>query len=432
MESNDLKTNVLESEDENKNINSNVELMYCSQLKRLKHALDKYYQSTQYIDKLNIGTILDDFFYLLQISDNDDKFEYIHQYLQPQRSICSIKECNALRRNYRNRNNTDKKQITSETDTINNAAMQIIDKIHCFFSHSYDIGNRLNAKTRLKIIESKSNDVNVKHHLFSEQSIKMQTILKTQIKQRQNMRQIIPNTVNKKYNQFTYDKANKNMYSFGIKFKYGYQGEYIHTDNEYPYVSVLPKHTSLKEELTSNCISVISIDQFNTEYKKSEIHFKTDYCKQSFPPRYIKDLQTTNNLWVFSSQYILAMMIYCNFTELQNQFTKTYRTHNGKHHKNFYWFGKNLKISVKKFGTKIEDGNVEDFYHGIGQQLLFPHFFGFVADGVRIHSPLSTSSSICVATNFTNNNNGLIIKFQGLYVDELQYFSASWLSDYTG
>ena len=39
-------------------------------------------------------------------------------------------------------------------------------------------------------------------------------------------------------------------------------------------------------------------------------------------------------------------MTYCNYTNFQHLFSKTYRENDGKDHTQFYWFGKLLKEAV--------------------------------------------------------------------------------------
>eukprot|EP01084_Bolivina_argentea_P040063 74032_1 len=124
----------------------------------------------------------------------------------------------------------------------------------------------------------------------------------------------------------------------------------------------------------------------------------------------------------------LSLMGYSNYTELQYKFSKTYRS-NPQNHREFYHLGKYLKMSVKEFGTPIHKGTVKSFYHGIGEKLVLPSCIG--VDGVLIYCPLSTSSSLHVAINFTNENAGLVVEF-GTCFDaySAKCFSVSWLSDY--
>eukprot|EP01084_Bolivina_argentea_P113384 202082_1 len=180
-------------------------------------------------------------------------------------------------------------------------------------------------------------------------------------------------------------------------------------------INVVPKFRSLKEELTCNEISHISIDRFNNEYQKAQIHFNTKYRKQHFTDMPL--------------EFILSVIIYCNCDIMQAAFSKTYRLYGGKKHTNFYYLGKNLKAAVHQFGTQINNGDVFIFYHGIGAKLHFPQYIGRqYYDGIQIYAPLSTSASFGVAANFANHNQGLIIHFASSRNN--RYFSTSWLSDY--
>eukprot|EP01084_Bolivina_argentea_P215562 365976_1 len=130
-------------------------------------------------------------------------------------------------------------------------------------------------------------------------------------------------------------------------------------------------------------------------------------------------------------EYLLSLMIYCNYTNLQCEFSKTYRT--GDRHKNnynynhdeFYHFGKNLKIAVHNFGTKIKCGKINRFYHGLHKVLQFPMYNGEFGNLIKIECPLSTSSEFSVAVNF--GMDGMIVELRG---NETRYFSVSWLSDF--
>eukprot|EP01084_Bolivina_argentea_P063831 116445_1 len=138
-------------------------------------------------------------------------------------------------------------------------------------------------------------------------------------------------------------------------------------------------------------------------------------------------------------EFILSMMIYCNFDSLQTEFSKTYRMYDGKMHCNFYFLGKNLKISVSTFGTYFfHNGDITKLYHGIGEKLAFPTYgigekHGLTMDvdrDVCIYSPLSTTTALEVALNFTNFNEGLIVEFGPTLKTSPKFLEMSWLSDF--
>eukprot|EP01084_Bolivina_argentea_P180318 311530_1 len=94
-----------------------------------------------------------------------------------------------------------------------------------------------------------------------------------------------------------------------------------------------------------------------------------------------------------------------------------------KRNSNFHFFTKYLMETINIFGTQHKKGNIKTFYHGINKNVLFE------CTSSCIYGPLSTTSSFCVAVNFTNNNNGLILELRPF--PSLKYFSCAWLSAYS-
>eukprot|EP01084_Bolivina_argentea_P011996 22478_1 len=362
---------------------------------------------------------IDDFLHLLSNHDNNrNEFEYIYNHLG---GFCDIQTCQPFKRNFKNKN-------MKKSNDVNR---QIVDKIHCFYRHSFDTGYKLSSTDVLSIqhsIKQRSNNNYTRQMLNYKHS---KTINVPSLHQRMNIR----------YNQlnFNHDKKlkkdsdNQQLYSLGIKFEYGFDDEYQTYAFKDDVITVFPKYSSLKEELTNNDIATLSKEQFVSEYKKAQIYFGSKYCKQNYLPRHLPRTQFNGyKQWILSIEHLLSLLVYCNYTELQYLFSKTYRENNGSDHTNFYYLGKLLKIAVKKFGTRIDSlaNDVHVFYHGISDKLLFPKYVGNgYYNGICISCPLSTSSSFEVAANFACGNQGMIIEF--CHERPLtQYFSVAWLSDY--
>eukprot|EP01084_Bolivina_argentea_P008377 15694_1 len=397
-----------------------VKLTDCMELQRLADSLCEYYDNSCIVNyhRTKIVSVLNDYLYLLRFSDNPDNFEYIFNYLG---GYCSFTSCNIFKRNYRNR----KDQIGSnKPETMVHSIQQIMDKIHCFYRHAFDIGNRLCFNERVMMSTNEKGqtyDNQYGEQYFTDSKIvKLHHILNVKRQKFGAETAALTERTHSKYNQINDEelrKTDKQMYSFGFPFEYGYIGE---NDDQYfsnwhDEIRVYPLYSSFKQELTSNCISTLSVGQFNNDYRKAEFHFISEYRKQTFPDMLL--------------QHILSMMIYCNYTLLQYEFSKTYRILNGKKHSQFYYLGQYLKRSVRQFGTKICYGTVRAFYHGMNQRLMFPNYIG-CGYGITIHGPLSTSSSFCVAANFTSNF-GLIVEFTDSFCDmSCKYLSVSWLSDF--
>ena len=356
---------------------------------------------------LNILEILNDFLHLIAYHNTDDEFEFISNKLE----FCDINKCAKFMRNQRDRNKTNCSLIES-----------IIDKIHCYYSHSFDIGYRLNSVEKREIFKKDVDDQKDEIDIFQNNKLKQLNEIINK-KHPSNMQRKERN--NRKYNQLNKEnyiqninmsetnKNNKNndIYSFGFMFKYNYKGEV----NKYG-IPIKPKFSSLKEELINNTISKLTINQFDNEYKKAQIHFASDFRKKHYV-RYYE--------FIFSVEHLLSLMVYCNYDVLQFDFSKTYRDEKWNKHDNFYFLGKYLKMTIKIFGTSIGEMGINSFYHGVSKEFYFPKYIGRVS----IYSPLSTSSSFNVAANFTNHNNGLIVHFVDSNVPT-KCFSVSWISDY--
>eukprot|EP01084_Bolivina_argentea_P019058 35456_1 len=87
-------------------------------------------------DDMNICQLLDDYLYLQQYHNTDNEFEYIYYQLG---GFCDIQTCDVFKRNHNNSN------TFTGYDT---SRYQILDKIHCFYCHTFDIGLRLTQQER--------------------------------------------------------------------------------------------------------------------------------------------------------------------------------------------------------------------------------------------------------------------------------------------
>eukprot|EP01084_Bolivina_argentea_P179014 309360_1 len=122
-----------------------------------KHLYNQIYE--QHYTNTNL---LNDFNHLLFQHHNE--FEDIHNIMLEQCSysrICDLSECLMLRRNYRNRLFFDRQTYFYQDDT-DVIQQQLIDRIHSYFFHSYDIGHKL-TREEIKTIQGnqdiKSDDI---------------------------------------------------------------------------------------------------------------------------------------------------------------------------------------------------------------------------------------------------------------------------------
>eukprot|EP01084_Bolivina_argentea_P212440 361121_1 len=337
-----------------------------------------------YLDQSNVSRLLDDFYHLIFYHDSDEEFQFIYDQL----GLCDITKCKIFERNAG-------RTMEGENES---AISQIFGKVHCYYMHSFDVGYRFT------ISEKRIINADINNTLINGRVMKIVDVLSTK-------RNGYGNRLKNKFSQLsniTFEEKDTNYYSFGIEFKYGY----INESSSKNSIPVTPKYAALKEELLINPISRLQPAQFKNEFQKATILLHSNYCKTNFS--------------LFPIEYILALMIYCNYSWLQYEFSKTYRLDNGNKHSNFYWLARYLKMAVHQHGTKTKDCKVQQFYHGIGEELIFPNY----VNKVCINGPLSTSSEITVAMNFATPANGLVVQF-GASIGFNKTFSCFWLSDYT-
>eukprot|EP01083_Nonionella_stella_P090609 253111_1 len=385
----------------------------CKYLTHLKHILTEY-KNKHCCDATLLEIVNID--HHLSFEHGDDKhndFEYITQEM---RSVCAcdVSNCVRLKRNYRDRNNND-----HHTTSMDAAKQQIVDGIHCYFVHSIDMGHRLNSNQRAELEniqteEKKHADDNDTNNVsFRNRIFEKYRQFRAQAAQRiKNHASLFAHRYNK-FSEFRHqaidNKAHSSYYSYGQLFFY--------VPNKFGVVNVLPRFESLKQEMLDNALCHMTVEQFSCEYNKALANFRSRYC--------------INNYSGMLLEHILALMIYCNFDKIQHEFSKTFRGDDICKHNQFYHFGYYLYVAVNGYGTVIAPGDV--LYHGVNAQTTFPDVIG-PEIGIKINSPLSTSSSIAVAAHFTGDR-GLLVQFGGSQLRcegfQTKYFAVEWLSDFT-
>eukprot|EP01084_Bolivina_argentea_P232239 391463_1 len=113
----------------------------CKDLGYFATIMNKYNQLKHLnMEKIYIKPLLDIFLHLLHQHNSDHDFELIYNKL----THCNLAKCNIYKRlnNTYHDDNNDKNQL---------ASCQILNKIHCYYQHCYDIGNRLNSKDTMNL-----------------------------------------------------------------------------------------------------------------------------------------------------------------------------------------------------------------------------------------------------------------------------------------
>eukprot|EP01084_Bolivina_argentea_P076007 137733_1 len=288
----------------------------CIHLNRFLQTINKHDIN---MDHELMKNVMNDYLHLLHCHNRDNDFEYIVAKM----GLCDVTKCEMFRRHFRD---------PSGQPTNSTIFEEMLDKMHCYYVHSFDIGNRLKKEEQQTVASNDEYDIqSADNSLINKQLLKMNEMIfaKRQILNSLSGGGILVNRIkiNNKFNQIIFEERKENaeinnkMYHFGFRYKYGYVGEL----NNYGNIQVSPKHSSLKEELLSNAISRLNIKQFNNEYQKAQIQYSSWYCKHIFYPR--KGVFATDNFitWIFHLKYVFSLMIYCNYDVLQQQFSTTYR-----------------------------------------------------------------------------------------------------------
>eukprot|EP01083_Nonionella_stella_P169768 576369_1 len=462
------------SNDSNSNVtNSQCDIEQCLPLKTLSSIMKLLKQCADYPFKssFNNKDILNLFHHLQLFHDNDKDFHIIYTACG---GSCDIGTCQSFRRNYRNRNRFKQNEAHSALYGLATSNMtddekikfmlnaQIMDKIHCYFQHSYDIGYRLDTH-QLQLIETKIADGRDALFVHTKYG-KIKELLRNKHETFRNIRSRASNHKTCPYNKFvsnynstspvsnTDDEIDDHkdehvayiyvdtMYSFGYEFEYdpNKHDQKKYAEHDHYIGSVTAKYKTFKDELLSYTLCALNIHQFNHEVQKADVHYGSDYYKTVLKMYDGSVLGQDMEKHHFSKNHILSVMIYCNYDLCQHIFSGSYRAkHNmetkksiRERHSEFYFLGKHLKetvhlfgMLVDRYGTITRTGKIKRFYHGINQQLLFP----IMSHEQNVFIPLSTTSSFPVACQFSDSSNGgLVAEFSGYN----RYFSCCWLSDY--
>eukprot|EP01084_Bolivina_argentea_P257909 434608_1 len=160
--------------------------------------VNKQHKSKQIMNDENTNalSLLNDYLHLMCKHNNDKQFEYIAN----QFDKCDIVRCKIFQRNSRNRH-----KLIDINDSV---ICEITDKIHCYFSHSCHIGNRLSMKEKqiIDLVEEKKmNDENksFEQYLVNKKMHKITEILCTK-QQLYKQIGILNDRLNKRYNQLLF------------------------------------------------------------------------------------------------------------------------------------------------------------------------------------------------------------------------------------
>eukprot|EP01084_Bolivina_argentea_P278504 475815_1 len=399
--------------------------------------------------------LTDDFNHVLFDHLSDDKtikkktleFQSIHNHIMSNISSCSLEKCSKFKRNNRNRE-MQKMSINHETEYY----LDIMDTIHCFFVHAFDIGFRMksdelhnitknsindnNNKTEMKY----SDDINIDADMDDENGIQLDlkdptlTTLSNILKSKRERLQNIRGTERTSHTKFVTnvteivdEKTDQNtkgndLYSFGYKYNYWHR-------NKINYIE--QKYNNLSDELINNKIFTIDKDRFNAIHNKAKHKVDCEYARTLCAMGDLRFYGFNKDVLI-STEHIMAVLFYTDFDNLSHHFSSTFRSTKKcenniydcmKNNAEYAHWSKLLIETVNVFGFKMKDSKIKIFYHGIDNLLIFSSFV------TVFNSPTSTTTQISVAGIFADANGAILeLRKQHQY---LRYFNCSWLSSYS-
>eukprot|EP01084_Bolivina_argentea_P193697 332288_1 len=356
-------------------------------------------------DSYLIENLLDDYHHLICNHKLEDTYNEL-------KIRCDhIETCVCIKRTYRERSLCDGHSVYSGVNINEINVEQIMDSIHCYFEHSFDLN--------LMFTENEMDCIN-NYYQNDEEQKEIQYMngdtLNIQI-----MQEII-NNKKKKYNIcITNDKFvtqiqnNSNLiHQFGRKYDY-------YNKRDACYVSA--KYKTLQNELVNGLMKKL---QFNVLLIRAE-HMKNKQHSKLYTAEY-------NNYGIeylssVTIEHLLSLMVYCNYKHIRKLLCKTYITlktnkHN-KLHAKYVNLSKHLFEIVQVFGTHTKNDDV--FYHCIDNPMIC------FASEIYTSSPLSTTNKIEVILTNGIKSEGIIIelKHENIYF-EMKHFPCQYLSDFSG
>eukprot|EP01083_Nonionella_stella_P262781 893234_1 len=380
-------------------------------------------------DEYNTGTasILDDFHHLLH--NHDHEFEYIHNQLVNELQPCALDKCTCTIaiKHY------STQLVPSSADIQETVQQQILNKIHCYYLHSFDIGYRLRRRDKQKLLDTEQ-----KHEAKVEDEGEYDHI--------STARALSFISTNNAYTKLTKTRNNHkfksdlpelvHVYDHGIRYFYwpyyedkvemndvalrrgdgGFIDKGFREANKGCSVKewyIDKKYPNLKVELLQNTICRLSEPkQYELLREQANKHRQTLVVKAMVSRG--RDVYNIEDGMPITVEHLIAMMAYCNKDALQAQFSETFRRRENENncsmiqrHKNYANFGRLLREFVECFGQNgIGNRTVgeQQLFHGISSETQF----GSVM--TRLKGPVSATSDFCIALRFAGQK-GLILQF---------------------
>eukprot|EP01084_Bolivina_argentea_P138358 243599_1 len=377
--------------------------------------------------------LLNDYTHLL--NDHSDELLYIHNLLKSTIK-CSLNGCPSVTRFKLRCDDPNVMQYKDKNDLQPQFYMNLIERIHVFLLHFADRTERSDEnKDENKDNESTStlDQFKLRHNKkFQIQSATENT------EEKHDEKQISCDTVG------TFSVGHKFYYWSYYKDKNEIDTDYTteiladkQQDIQYSDLFVEQKYTNLKSEILNNKIQTISIDLFDMIYCEVKEYMETESVKQMKAADVMDCVYEIEFETPINIKQLMSVKLYTDLTELSAKFTATFRKSNSldtlddikNKNKEFANMSKYLREAVGLYGSlwnRKGKNQQKELYVGMSF-LIIPSVL------MKFSGPTSTTVSAQVATNFTDNQKGIMMTLctANMYNSRrIRFFDTSWLSQF--
>eukprot|EP01084_Bolivina_argentea_P260798 440548_1 len=370
-----------------------------------------------------------------------------------------ITTCNPFLRN-RNRYHSESAKKDHSADDENQYYVDLLDNIHVYFLHSYDIGFRVDQNLLSECVNA-FDDENIDCHDF--QQIYVDYTFKKLKEYIKIKRQNIKITEGQRSHKFTTDIEQKEqnndspddtllnsiknesvdeapLYSFGNR--YHYWDWYMNNNEQdinnpgHKYIDwyISAKYSNFKSEL----LQYFTLNQYQRIMLKATKLLSESNCVKRTKAEFHTYMHHACHYQIqFNSPiklyHLMSIISYSDFTEASYEFSRSFRRVTlsesdkslKKRNSEYHHWSKHLRETVELYGTKLKDSGLTTFFHGISM-IYFNQF------DAKFCTPTSTTTQLEVAINFTNDCTGLILSLEQnpYYGGYLKYFDCSIISCY--
>eukprot|EP01083_Nonionella_stella_P243364 848090_1 len=367
----------------------------CPSIHRIILCLNKYHKLedlNQFHTIFNSGNhahLNNDFNHILMqhLGDNKsvietaDEYEQIYNHMNGKVQPCDFEKCGKFIRNNRHKET----QHIRIKDRQIEYYIELLDTIHCYFLHSFDVGFRIKNtdlqhgdKNTCDNESKKDKESTLTPHdvsfMLQNKRCKLQSV--RGLNRTQNTKYVTnTNAVVTQSDEKQIENADK-TYSFGHRYSYW---------REHSKTYVKPKYKDLYTELVNNSIYKITEQVYKSIVRKANKILSTQYCKglhAKLDPTMLMRQITCRAGDPVTRAHVMSVLFYTDFSDLSYHFSSTFRSlHNTDtfqicraRNSEYCHMSKLLIEMVNLFGCSLTKSKIPIFYHGISELLIFSSF----------------------------------------------------------